>query len=269
MDKATKLETKYDRIQEVSLRFEVMKRDLEIELLKKKLDIHKNVDVDCNNKFSELQKDYETKLNSLKEDNRFLITANTGGEFTSDKDISKIDEISQYKYCVKEEEKPLLDDDEKMNLSIRKGTLNDEERKVIQNHVNLTIKMLKELPWPRKMSRVTEFAGAHHETLVGTGYPLGLKGDDLAVQSRIIAVADVFEALSAPDRPYKKGKKLSESVKILGFMVKDQHLDADIVKYFIESGLICEYAWKELGENQRDDFTYDGIKYKINDWYKI
>lgn len=139
------------------------------------------------------------------------------------------------------------------NLSISRGTLTEEDRFKINEHVIQTIKMLDALPLPKNMSRVPEYAGTHHETLIGTGYPRKLTGDDLSTPARIMVIADVFEALTASDRPYKKAKKLSEAIKILSFMAKDKHIDADLFELFLKKGLHIEYAQQFLLEEQIDE----------------
>ena len=139
------------------------------------------------------------------------------------------------------------------NLCIAKGTLSPEERYKINEHVILTIKMLEKIPFPSHMTKIPEYAGTHHETLIGTGYPRQLTKDELSIPARIMAIADVFEALTASDRPYKKAKTLSSSIKILSFMVKDEHLDKDIFKLFLRSGLYMTYAKKYLKEEQIDE----------------
>ena len=139
------------------------------------------------------------------------------------------------------------------NLCIAKGTLSPEERYKINEHVILTIKMLEKIPFPSHMTKIPEYAGTHHETLVGTGYPRKLTEDALSIPARIMAMADVFEALTASDRPYKKAKTLSASVKILSFMVKDRHLDSDIFKLFLKSDLHNVYAKKYLKPEQIDE----------------
>jgi len=138
------------------------------------------------------------------------------------------------------------------NLSIAKGTLSAEERYKINEHVILTIKMLEKIPFPAQMEKIPEYAGTHHETLIGTGYPRKLKKEQLSIAARIMALSDVFEALTASDRPYKKAKTLSESIKILSFMVKDEHLDANIFKLFLKSDLHNLYAKKYLKAEQID-----------------
>jgi len=139
------------------------------------------------------------------------------------------------------------------NLCIAKGTLSPEERYKINEHVILTIKMLEKIPFPSHMTKIPEYAGTHHETLIGTGYPRKLKKNELSIAARIMAIADVFEALTASDRPYKKAKTLSESIKILSFMVKDEHLDSDIFKLFLKSDLHNVYAAKYLKPEQIDE----------------
>ena len=139
------------------------------------------------------------------------------------------------------------------NLSIGRGTLNDEERYKINDHIMQTIIMLEGLPFPRHLRRVAEYAGGHHEKMDGTGYPRGLKREDMSIPARVMAIADIFEALTAADRPYKPAKKLSESIKIMGFMVKDKHIDPDLFRLFLESGVYKEYSAKYLKPEQLDE----------------
>lgn len=139
------------------------------------------------------------------------------------------------------------------NLSITRGTLTTEERFKINDHIVQTIVMLENLPFPRHLERVPEIAGGHHEKMDGTGYPKKIMGGDMSVPARIMAIADVFEALTAADRPYKKPKSLSESIKIMGFMVKDQHLDPELFRLFLSSGVYKDYADKFLEPFQIDE----------------
>ena len=138
------------------------------------------------------------------------------------------------------------------NLCIEKGTLTEEERFKIQEHVIMTIKMLNTLPYPEELQQIPEYAGTHHETLNGTGYPRQLNKDELSIPARIMAIADIFEALTASDRPYKKGKTLSEAIRIMGFMKKDQHIDGELFELFLTSGIYKEYAEKYLKPEQID-----------------
>ncbi len=261
VDKATKLETIYDRVNSVIPRFELLRAQLELDYLKKRDKLSAAKGKDRDKKLRELQKSYKEQLKEIEADCEFIKTCNIGGEFMEDAKIERLKKIASRKLRIGAESQDFMTENEVYNLSIRRGTLTNEERVVIQNHVVLTIKMLQQLPWPKKLRRVTEWAGAHHEALNGKGYPNGLKGDQLSTPARIMAIADVFEALTAADRPYKPGKKISECIKILSFMVKDGHLDGDIVDYFIKSGLAQDYARRELKDYQLDVFQYDGKDY--------
>jgi len=145
------------------------------------------------------------------------------------------------------------------NLSISKGTLTAEDRYTINEHIITTIRMLETLPYPENMTHIPDYAGTHHETLIGTGYPRKLKAQDIGIPGRIMAIADVFEALTASDRPYKTAKTLSESVHILSTMVEEQHLDADLFTLFLESGIYLDYANKFLDPSQIDTVDISSI----------
>lgn len=261
VDKATKLETIYDRVNTVITKFELLRHQEEVEYLKAKQKLEASKAKDRRKKLLDLKKSYDERLAQINDDCEFIKTCNIGGEFMEDAKIERVKKIAAQKLRIGAEEIPFLTDNEVYNLSIRRGTLTEEERKKIQDHVVVTIKMLQQLPWPKKLRRVTEWAGGHHEKLDGTGYPNGLTAKDLSTQARIMAVADIFEALTAADRPYKPGKKISECIKILTFMVKDNHIDKDIVDFFIKSGLAQEYARRELKDYQLDTFVYDGVEY--------
>ncbi len=298
IDKATKLETIYNRIHEVRTRFEVIHRDLTIQAMQKKLDgqNHKEVDSWLENKHQKLTEEYN-----------FVANTNVGGEFMKAEDQDKIRDIGNQtwiryfddtiglsyeekmrlesdtpnfpckEFLLRDRKRDIIDrtnfDTEKYelngfktpvpdnlynlgeiyNLTVAKGTLTTEERFKIQEHVMMTIKMLEQLPFPEYLKNVPLYAGAHHETLNGTGYPRQLTKDDMPIPARIMAIADVFEALTASDRPYKEPKTLSASIKILSFMVKDQELDEDIFKLFLTSGIYKEYAKSTLLEEQIDE----------------
>ncbi|GAB6073650.1 HD-GYP domain-containing protein [Nautilia lithotrophica] len=147
------------------------------------------------------------------------------------------------------------------NLSIKKGTLTKEEFFKIQEHAIMTIKMLEQLPFPEHLKNVPLYAGAHHETLRGTGYPRKLTAKELPIPARIMAIADIFEALTANDRPYKTPKKLSEAINILFYMVKDGDLDKDLFILFLTSGVYLEYAKKYLKSEQIDEID---VNYYVN-----
>jgi HD-GYP domain-containing protein (c-di-GMP phosphodiesterase class II) len=249
MDKSTKLETIFDRIELVETRFEILRRDLKISYLTKKT---KFLEEGSSAKLTMLDERYKKELKTLRDDIEFLRNANIGGEFMSDDKIERVKEIGKRRLVLGGKKSYLLTDNEIENLCIRKGTLTNKERDNINEHADISIKMLEQLPFPKKLRRVPEIAGGHHEKINGKGYPKGLCGAELTTEARILAIADVFEALTAPDRPYKDPKKLSEVAKILGFMAKDEELDRDLLKLFFENNLYLEYAKNELREEQID-----------------
>ncbi|MCX5804755.1 MAG: GAF domain-containing protein [Proteobacteria bacterium] len=247
VDKATKLETICDRMELLKTRFEVLKRDYEIAILKK--GIGQGISQGMDNAVYE----EHNFIEKLDEDLMFLNGANDGSKFMTDEMVRRVNEIASRQWTATDGTlKSVLTNDEIRNLSIRNGTLADDERDVINNHSRVTYKMLSQLPFPKKLRHVPDYAAAHHERLDGSGYPLGLKGDQLPLQSRILALADVFEALTAKDRPYKKGKTLSEAINIMKFMVKDNHLDPDLLNLFVKEQIYLDYARKELASQQID-----------------
>ena len=139
------------------------------------------------------------------------------------------------------------------NLSIIKGTLAEEERFKINDHMVQTITMLNQLPYPKHLRNVPEIAGGHHEKMDGTGYPKRLRKEEMSLTARMMAIADIFEALTAADRPYKKPKPLSESIRIMSFMKKDQHIDPDLFDLFLQSGVYLDYAQRFLATDQIDE----------------
>jgi hypothetical protein len=250
VDKATKLETIYDRIENVQTRFEVLRRDVEIKFLNTRFELLEKGDLDG-------VKDAEAKLKLLltqfDDDLSFVENMNVGGEFMQEEDQSRIRQIGGYEWNYKGETKPFLTELEIRNLTIPKGTLLPEEREIINDHIVITIDMLEKLPYPKNLRNVPEFAGGHHETLDGKGYPKGLTGDQMSVQAKMMAIADIYEALTASDRPYKDGKKLSHAMRIMGFMRNDYHIDEELFEIFVKEGVYKEYAMKYLAENQLDE----------------
>ena len=233
-DKATKLETINDRIKHLETRFDLVKAII-------KCDIIRNPE----NNLDEL-------IDKVDEYWQFVKKTNVGGEFMRDDALKLLDEIGEFSYESAGKTYFLINEDEKRNLGIRKGTLLPEEIKVIREHAEVSMQMLNELTYPKKLRNVPRFAAAHHEKLNGKGYPLGLNADQLPVQSRLIAIADLYEALTASDRPYKPGKTLTESLRIMGFMAKDKEIDKDLLDLLIDSGLYLEYADKFLKPEQID-----------------
>ena len=258
VDKSTKLETIYDRVNEVETRFAVIKRDEEIKKLKKELKIEKDrslSSIEKADKIDHLTKGYRKRVRILKKDLDFIKESNIGGEFMSGDKKERVHEIANYKWKPNGKIENFLSENEVYNLTIPRGTLTPEERKVINDHIVVTIKMLEELPYPKHLQNVPEFAGGHHETLDGTGYPKGLTKDEMSVQARIMAIADIFEALTARDRPYKKGKTLSQAMRILGFMKNDAHIDADLFEIFVKEKIYMKYAEGFLDPEQIDEVT--------------
>jgi len=255
MDKATKLETIHDRMHTLEARFEVLRRDAEIEYLTARLQGNGSEQTQA-----DLYSCYQKTCEQLADDLEFLRTANIGGEFMSDDHIRRVRELSQLQWVdLAGNSKPLLTEDEVMNLCIERGTLNDAEREVINNHIVATIKMLESLPFPKSLQNVPEYAGGHHEKMDGSGYPRGLTRDEMSVQARIMAIADIFEALTASDRPYKKGKKLSECLKIMGFMKQEDHIDPDLFEIFIRKKVYLDYAEEFLDPEQIDEIDVNII----------
>ncbi len=237
VDKATKLETIYDRVHLIDTRFEVLKRDVELECLKKHIG----------------EKEMRERLRELEDDRKFLHACNIGGERMRDEDVARVQRIADYRWRdISGHEAKFLTDDEVKNLTIRAGTLTDDERKVINHHIVATIKMLEALPWPRHLTRVPEYAGGHHERMDGKGYPKGLLREQMSVQARCMGIADIFEALTAKDRPYKKGKTLSESLEILGRMKLNNHVDPDLFDIFVRRKVYRRYAEMFLDPEQID-----------------
>ncbi|MCF7967258.1 MAG: HD domain-containing protein [Methylobacter tundripaludum] len=248
IDKATKLETIFDRIHLLETRFEVLKRDQEIAYLKQQL-----ADQQVNKAPSpELEQNFQAGIRQLNDDLAFIRRCNTGGEAMSDGDIARLQSLQKLRWSLNNADAPLLSDEEVYNLSIFRGTLTSEERHIINNHINVTISMLEAIKFPKHLQNVVEIAGGHHERMDGKGYPKGLNREEMSIQARAMAIADVFEALTAKDRPYKAGKKLSEALSILKKMKEEQHIDPDLYDAFIEQKIYKKYAEKFL-----DDFQID------------
>ncbi len=253
VDKPTKLHTLTDRIHLVDVRFEVLKRDLEIAMLKE-------LGSECHREERVIRGEFEEKIKKLDEDRQFLHLSNTGGEFMSEDAQQRVRDIANYQWCDGDGQiQPFLSDDEVENLTIRAGTLNAEERAIINHHIDVTIKMLESLPWPKHLKNVPEYAGGHHERMDGKGYPRGLLGSQMTVQARVMAVADIFEALTAKDRPYKKGKTLSESLTILGKFKLGGHIDPDLFDVFIREKVYLDYARQFLAPEQIDEVDLSKI----------
>jgi HD-GYP domain-containing protein (c-di-GMP phosphodiesterase class II) len=241
VDKATKLQTIYDRIGLIDTRFEVVKRDAEIARLRSHLEALEKRDLHIS---QEGNRRFEEQMRQIADDRKFLHACNIGCESLSAADQQRIRYIaSRYMWHdVQGQQGPFLTPDELENLTIRHGTLTPAERDIINHHIEVTVKMLESLPWPRHLKNVPEYAGGHHERMDGKGYPRGLKREQMSVQARCMGIADVFEALTATDRPYKKGNTLSEALSILGKLKLNGQIDPDLFDIFIWQNVYMEYA---------------------------
>ncbi len=251
VDKAAKLQTIFDRIGLIDTRFEVLKRDAEIAALRNMLALRPVTDAAAEAAFaSELQR----RIEQLDEEREFLRRANVGSETMSPEDQERVRRIgtSHVWRAPTGETADFLSADEIENLSIRAGTLTAAEREIINYHVVATIKMLEALPWPKHLKNVPEYAGGHHERMDGKGYPKGLTREQMSLQARMIGIADIFEALTAHDRPYKPGMKLSQAIEIMRKLAASGHIDPDLFEVFLNQGVYRRYAELFLDPAQVD-----------------
>ena len=250
VDKSTKLETIFDRIELIKTRMEILKKDAEIVFLKCQLNGKDSKNSD---------KKYNEKIKQIDDNFKFLQSCNIGGEFMLPEKQKRVEEIAKEIIILDGKKQFVLNEEEVRNLNIAKGTLLPEEREIINDHIVITIEMLEQLPYPKQLKNVPEFAGGHHEKLDGTGYPKKLKANEMSVQAKIMAIADIYEALTAADRPYKDGKRLSQAMRIMGFMKNDYHIDEDIFELFVKSGVYRQYADKYISGNQIDAVDEDAV----------
>lgn len=252
VDKATKLQTLCDRIDLIDTRFEVLKRDQEIAALRAQLALRDVKDAASD---ARLWTHCRTEIEALDRDRTFLRGVNKGAEFMSEADLQRVREIGHGKGWrnVAGVEAEFLTADEIENLTIRAGTLTASERETINHHIVATIKMLEQLPWPKHLDRVPEYAGGHHERMDGKGYPKGLMREQMSVQARLMGIADIFEALTASDRPYKQGMKLSQAMGIMHKFRCDGHIDPDLFDVFVKEGVYRRYAQQFLDPWQIDE----------------
>ncbi len=251
INKSTKLEGIFDRIEVIRMRFELIKAIKQREFLERKLDALAAGDGRAE-QLAEMEEAFRAEMKRLDEDLAFIENCNIPREQLEAEQVGRLREIASRTFLLNGKPHPFLTGEEVEHLSVARGSLTEQERKIIENHALMSIKILRELPFPKKLKRVPQIAGGHHERLDGTGYPYGLKAEQLPLQTRIMAIADIFEALTAKDRPYKKPMKLSEAVKILGDMCRAGHIDPDIYNLFIQTNLFREYAEKELNPLQID-----------------
>jgi hypothetical protein len=251
VDKATKLQTIFDRVHLIDTRFEVAKRDVEIQALRRILELREKRDAEAE---ASIWAGHWKEVQAIEDDRAFVRKSNTGGEAMSEADQQRIRDIgSKRKWRnVGGVEADFLSADEVENLTIRAGTLTQSERETINYHIVATIKMLEQLPWPKHLTNVPEYAGGHHERMDGKGYPKGLTRDQMSVQARIMGIADIFEALTARDRPYKPGMRLSQAMSIMGKFSEGGHIDPDLFATFVREKVYLKYAEKFLDPHQID-----------------
>jgi HD-GYP domain-containing protein (c-di-GMP phosphodiesterase class II) len=254
VDKASKLQTIYDRIGLVDTRFEVLKRDAHIAALQRQLALRDKKDAEAE---AFAWKDYYEQVRLLDSERDFLRKSNVGGELMSEQDQQRVRDIGLgHKWRnVDGVETDFLTTEEVENLTIRAGTLTQRERETINHHIVATIKMLEQLPWPTHLKSVPEYAGGHHERMDGKGYPKGLNRDQMSLQARMMGIADIFEALTARDRPYKQGMKLSQAMSIMLNFKKNGHIDPDLFDVFVKQGVYRRYAEQFLDPVQIDEVS--------------
>jgi hypothetical protein len=251
VDKATKLQTIFDRIGLIDTRFEVLKRDAQIATLRKLLSLRAKTDPVTETTF---WAEYWQEQGRLDDEREFLRRINVGGEAMTPEDQQRVRDIGTEHTWRNPAgiDTDFLTAEEMENLSIRAGTLTAGEREVINHHIVATIKMLEALPWPRHLQHVPEYAGGHHERIDGKGYPKGLTGEQMSLQARMMGVADIFEALTARDRPYKSGMKLSQAIEIMTKFSQGGHIDPDLFAVFLQRGVHRRYAETYLDPAQND-----------------
>jgi len=245
LDKSTKLHKMQDGINLIEARFAALKSQLYIKHLQ-----------DCTanpNDKTSLEDYYQSEIHKLDDDLQFVRVSNKGGEFMSEESKERIRQISTYSWADSSgQEQPMLNQDEVDNLCIERGTLSHAERQIINNHMVVTIDMLEGLPFPKQLRRVPEYAGGHHEKMNGSGFPKGLTKEQMSIPARMMAIADIFEALTAKDRPYKDPMKISMSLNIMRRMVDDEHIDGDLYTLFLKSRVWEKYAQRVLSPEQLD-----------------
>lgn len=251
VDKATKLQTLFDRIVLVDTRFEVVRRDLEIAALKRQLALRPCVDPVAE---AQVAAACTTEQATLDEEREFIRKLNRGTEYFHEGTLARLQSLSERRRwsSPQGQDAPFFTDDEMENLSIRRGTLTAKERDIINYHIVATNRMLEQVPWPKHLRNVPEFAGGHHERMDGRGYPKGLMRHEMSLQARMLGIADIFEALTAVDRPYKAGMKVSKALEIMVRFKKNGHIDPDLFDVFMHQAVYRRYAERFLDADQMD-----------------
>jgi len=250
IDKATKLEKIVDRIDIIRMRVDLLEQVIEKDIQKMRYE-------------GKLSKEKESNLHNIitmiKNDYLLIEEMNHGTEQISKKQQKEIERIQSFSYASDGTEYKIITDDEVRNLKIFKGTLTDDEFTIMKDHAQITWEMLSSLQFPRKYENIPFFASTHHERLNGRGYPNKLPEKKIPLQSRIIAVADVFEALIA-ERPYKKGKQLSEALRIIAYMANNKELDKDVLDLLIDSGFYLSFAKEVAKPSNIDEVDIEKVK---------
>ncbi|ASK35324.1 HD-GYP domain-containing protein [Alloalcanivorax mobilis] len=245
LEKSTKLHTLHDRIEQVAARFAVLRCESERRYERESLANPRRE--------PELRRRLEAEIAGLTDDLALLERINKGGETMAERDKLRVRALAARTWTdAHGQQRPLLSDDEVHNLCITRGTLTEQERRIINGHMDVTLDMLESLPFPRKLRRVPEYAGGHHERMDGSGFPRGLTREQMSIPARIMAIADVFEALTARERPYKTPLKLSEALGIMQRMRDEQHLDPDLYRLFLDAGVWRDYGREALDAEQLD-----------------
>ncbi len=249
VSKATKLERVYDRIDLIRTRFSVIRRGIELGAMRRKIECAR--DAGCRARWHDIEDELAAELDELSDDLKFLESINTGGEFMAPERKARLDGIAE-KIFVDDQGtvQPYLIEDEIRNLSISRGTLLPEELQIIRRHAEASIRLLAQIPFSKKLRNVPVFAGDHHEMLNGSGYPQGKRAEDLPLQSRILAVADIFDALTASDRPYRKADPCERAYAILRDEVARGRLDGRLVELFISAGVQQRFASERDSQTQ-------------------
>ncbi len=254
VDKATKLQTLYDRIGLIDTRFEVLRRDAELAALRAQLALRPVVDAGAE---AVATAGLQREMKAIDEDRAFLRRCNLGVEAMQPTDQQRGRDMGTQRQWRNADgvQTTFLSAEEVENLTIRAGTLTQAERDTINYHIVATIKMLEALPWPHHLKNVPEYAGGHHERMDGKGYPRGLTREQMPVQARMMGIADIFEALTAADRPYKSGMKLSQALAIMERMKHGGHIDPDLFEVFVRERVYQRYAERFLDPEQIDTAT--------------
>tara|TARA_B110000467_G_scaffold39771_1_gene36354 strand:+ start:65 stop:1726 length:1662 start_codon:yes stop_codon:yes gene_type:complete len=243
VEKAKKLQTIFDRIHYIRLRMDYIIQKVKLEGQQKKIELlERKADL---SEIKKVELKSEKQIQEMEDIRLFINKCNEPGEFLEDETLDKLKEISLRTYLDNEgQQQPFITEDELLNLSIRRGSITDAERKKMQDHAAVTLKMLKQIPFTKKLKNIPSFAGAHHEFINGKGYPLGLKGDEIPFEGKLMAVTDIAEALTASDRPYKKAMPLETVYRILRSMAGNGELDNDMVELFINEEIYKTYQEK-------------------------